>query len=207
MNTVINGSANDRMGITRSTPQPFTGVEARCLPANGEQGIVAYLERGYNWFSQSNQNNAQQHLRGVCLAKQHELQRQQWLHIQAVYKLVTKDVADRVAQLVAQHCNYRSPLYYHPDHLALPDRSFENPEKIQEGYVSYVWVYQPIQTFAQIIPLHALEAMELLTQNSLTPLAYWVADKLKVQPTRRVSVDPLLCAQYGRWFVGLAHWI
>ncbi len=44
-----------------------------------------------------------------------------------------------------------------------------------------------------------------LEQASIVPDGFWVADKVEVVRPR-VSLDPILCCNFDRWFVGLAQW-
>ena len=48
-----------------------------------------------------------------------------------------------------------------------------------------------------MIPPGALAAQAVLTQYGIYPQAYWVAEQ---------RVDPILTAQFGRWFVAIYAW-
>lgn len=71
------------------------------------------------------------------------------------------------------------------------------------------WMFYPINQFQKQIPSHALKPILMFRQEKLAPDGYWVADKVqKIQiATTPKSLDPILCAQFGEWFAGIAMWL
>lgn len=174
--------------------------------SNDEEQVSEHFRHGYVWHDKQNQQQAQQILRGALIAHRHQYHRQVSLYKEALFKVVTNDMAVAARAVIQQHPrSYKNFLYYYPDEEPIPEWEFSVPSQTRGLTLhSYEWCYVPLDQFHDLIPLHALEILEILEQNRLTPQAYWVADEREI--VRQISVDPVLCAQYGRWFVGIAQW-
>ncbi len=182
------------------------------LPASAE-GAVALpqlIQEEYPWFNHGNRQQALQLLQGATIACQHGLTTQLQLYKGELVKVVTKDQADRTAALVSRQMRYKGFCYYHPPAERYLPQTFSVPIE-QRGYgAQQQWIYQRLHDFAKLIPPRALQALTVLDEAGIVPDGYWVADKVEIQPRYSLpprSLDPVLCAQFGCWFVGLAEWV
>jgi len=178
---------------------------------DANQQTFAQLSCQYTWHDKRNQQQAQKILKGALIAHQHQYYQQTHLYKQQLFHLITKDMAAAAQAAIQQHpLSYKNFLYWYPHEELTSGWQFTVP--IQARGLSqqhFEWLYVPIEKFARRIPLHALEILELLEQRKLTPQAFWVADKVEIRHrglSERRSLDPILCAQYGHWFLGIAQW-
>lgn len=205
--TVVEEGANHTSLVPLTPVQLITALGTVPHPGHEQQDILHLVEHSYAWREQRNKSVMLPYLQAAYLARKHELDGQYKLNVQQVFKALTKDVADGVAKLIDRQMRYKAQFYYRDDALPLVENTFRVLITPTHGPDRFEWVYQPIHLFANLMPLRALQAIELLTDAGMVAQAYWVADKIKVLPTQRLSVDPLLCAQFGRWFLSIAEWV
>jgi len=211
MGETIDGAVTKTSVMTpiTSTTQLIQAHQCVAQPARGQPDFFALIQQAYPWFAKKNQVEAQPYLEGACIAREHGIQQQVWLYANMVLKIVTQDRAEWTLHLVEQQIGYKGELYYRPDHESIPTQQFTVPiPPAQTGYTSdrFEWVYIPIGAYATMIPPRALQTLAWVEKQGAPTQAYWVADKVKVQSTRRLKIDPVLCAQYGRWFVSICYW-
>jgi len=190
-----------------STTQLVQAYANVVQPKSGQPDLFALLSDHFWWFAPQNQVEAQPYLQGARIASAYGLQAQIGLYANVLFHIVTRDRAEWTEALVRRQLNYGGPTYCYPEELALPTQPFSVPVPGQSPFEHYEWVYSPADQFDALIPPRALQAMVLVEEYGAPAQSYWVADKIKVQPAWRMSVDPLLFAQYGRFFVSLAEWI
>ena len=194
--TKIGGSAASN--IIAAIAEPLAAVD-------NEEQFFALFSRGYNWYSDSNKWEAQNYLQGALVAYQHHFDQQVMLYKDQLISIATKDMAARTRSIVKQLVSCHDFTYYHPDNQPMPDTSFTAPYQTNEsGAQRYQWVYGRLETFPRLIPPNALQILARLEKDNMMPQAYWVADKVEI--AQRRSLDPILCTQFGRWFVGIAKW-
>lgn len=158
--------------------------------------------KNYRWCSDTSKNEAQQYLQAALIVYEHDFTNQIRLYKEKLFNLVTGDMAAGAKELIRKIPRSDSSLvYHHPDEQSVPAQRFTVPIK---NRTDMEWVYYPINTFPRLMPPHTFEVLKHLEENRFTPQSYWVADLVKRE--RWISVDPILCAQYGRWFVGIAKW-
>jgi hypothetical protein len=174
---------------------------ARASPITNELESARQFDLGHVWFSEVNRQEAMEHIRAAMIAYEHNLSYQIALHVQEAQTITARDVADRVQNVVAKRFGYRGPRHYYASHGSEPFVVRE----VDKDHTRYEWHYMRIEEFERLIPPRALAALAFLEKAGLSPQAYWVADKRR-QATQ-TSVDPILAAQYGPWFVAVAEWI
>ena len=171
-----------------------------------QQEVLAAFET-VPWFNSNYKTEARQLLEGALIADQHRFDGQVRLYKNAFVDLAWQDTTARTRSLLSSHLKYSGLLYRLPDNLDLPTRTFSVPIDTTAGSsVRYEWQYMPLSEFNRLVPPHALKALSLLEQNGISPMAFWVADKIQVSVSTRVSVDPLLIIQLGRNFCAVAEW-
>lgn len=176
---------------------------------NTPEMLPALLEQHFPWFSEENKQVVLEHMEAILLAHRMRLPVQVRTHMSELVNYATKDVAERVAALAVQQLGYQSQCFSYPSAAHQRGRRSTAFRMAGEshwwGTPRTEWLYEPIERFSQMMPLRALRAMAMLEQSNLVPHAYWVADKVAIRT--RLSLDPVLYAQYGPWFVGLAEWL
>lgn len=205
--TVVEEGVNHTSLAPWTTVELITALETMSHSLDEPQDVLQLIEHSYAWWEQHNKAAMRPYLQAAYLARKHQLLAQYKLNVQQIFKVLTKDAADGVAQLIERQMGYKGPSYYRDDALPLVKHVFTVPIAPTHAVDTFEWVYRPIHAFANLMPLRALQAIELLADAGMAPPAYWVADKVKVLPTQRFSVDPLLCAQFGRWFLSIAEWV
>jgi hypothetical protein len=175
------------------------------------QQLPTLIEDHFAWFSQENKQTAFEHMEATLLADRLQLWQQVQFNMAELIRYVTKDVAERVCALAAEQSGYRMSCSYHPT-VSESAQTFKVPIGSTTSNTRLEWVYERVEHFDKMMmPLRALQAMIMLEDFGLVPPAYWVADKIETQiflspsPQRR-SLDPVLYAQYGHWFAGIAEW-
>lgn len=163
------------------------------------------VREGYDWFDLQNKLEALEVACGALIAHKHHLERQVILYKKELYDVLTKDMAERAASLMVQETGYRGFDYRRTSDPPYANRDFRVPIAVRRG-PPQEWVYRPIDSFTQIVPPAAMHALDFLSRPATAPEAFWVADKVEIRPRTRISLDPVLCAQYGRWFVAVAEW-
>lgn len=172
-----------------------------------QERIPQILEHSYCWHSIANRQAALERKEAILLALHSHLSLQVQVHLEQLIYLVTKDMTERTYNVAVKRLGYRGALQceYYPD---AEDYDFIVPISTSFwGNKRIDWQFQPIQRFAQEIPLHALRALRLLTDLGIQPDSYWVADKVETKLERFRSLDPILCARFGQWFAGIAMWL
>jgi hypothetical protein len=160
------------------------------------------IKQGYSWFSQQNQHQALDYLEGLLFLSQQQLIYQEQLYKQQIIEVIAKDMAERTGALVASRTGYNGRIYYQAE--PIPATRFETP-RFRSDTHGYQWVYTSIECYAALIPPQAVRAMALLQQAGITPGRLWVGDLQEIRMRR--SVDPVLCAQFGPWFIAIAEWV
>jgi len=197
--------------LSTTNEQPTTLTLANTISiqptlSEPQQEVMAAFDEEL-WFNGNHKAEARQLLEGALIAYQHRFDGQVQLYKNAFVNLAWKDVTGRVRGLLSTQLKYSGLVYTLPDNLDLPTRVFSVPIDATAGSsVRYEWQYMPLNEFNRLIPPHALKALSLLEQNGISPMAYWVADKIQVSVSTRVSVDPLLVIQLGRNFCAVAEW-
>lgn len=173
--------------------------------ASQPETFTQLVEDSYGWFSNSNRVEAAQYLQGAHLAYQMELPHQIRHYTDKLVEVYTRDMADRTSALRLGQMGATPFRHYFTDRAPVSQRTFTIPIESKDWRVQLQWVVAPLVQFPQIIPVHALQALAALEQASIVPDGFWVADKVEVVRPR-VSLDPILCCNFDRWFVGLAQW-
>lgn len=163
------------------------------------------IQHGYIWFSLNNRAEAEHYLQGLQLSDQAQLRRQRDHYKEQLIKVYTKDMADRTSALVSDQIGGTDFRHYDPLGRPNPERTFIIPIESLSGGGQLCWEVTPLQYFQQMIPVHALQMLVTVKQAGIIPEAFWVADKV-VMGYARQSLDPILCCNFDRWFVGLARW-
>jgi hypothetical protein len=190
---------------TTLVPRPSATAFVRLPTMETLEQDPTQVKANFPWFREENLAQAQQHLSGLAVARDRAFTRQIKLYEQELVKIVTADIKDRVVAFTQEKLGFPGFAYYHADGY-LSASSFKG-ERLEIEGASYQWEYYPLESFPQLIPPHALQALQCLEHTTgIRPQAYWVAD---LQPVRHLaaSKDPVLCAQLHRWFVGLAAWL
>lgn len=177
-------------------------------PAEVAQQLPELLQSNYCWYSLDNKTQALEFMTALLLAIDMHLPTQAHLNQAKVIDSLTKDMAERFYGWAVQRLAYRGSIEV--VHIARPNfqanEVFRVP--IEQHWDSRIdWVFHPIEQFSQHIPLPALKAMMLFREEEVRPDAYWVADKVETVIQRPRSLDPILCAQCGNWFAGIAMWL
>jgi hypothetical protein len=163
------------------------------------------VQESYNWFANNNRAEADEYLRGACLAYQMNLPKQIRHYAHKMVEVYTKDMADRTVALFTGWPGTTTFQHYYFTSIT-PGRRFTVPIEQQSwGQAPMQWIVSPVEEFAQMIPVHAMEAFVAMEQAHIVPDAFWVADKVEV-PRPRVSLDPILCCSFDRFLVGLVEW-
>jgi hypothetical protein len=158
----------------------------------------------FAWFDPAHRRQAVAYLQGLQIAGARQLRLQIPLYVYGMLELVATDVKDRVCALVTQTVPTTPFCYEYPAQRALSISQFSG-DQVRQQDGDYQWRYVPLSEFTRLIPPHALTAMVALEQAGIRPQAYWVADLVKMYTSGR-SLDPVLCAQFHQWFVGIAAW-
>lgn len=177
------------------------GVAFAAIERSSQQ-LPQFVHQSYAWYSRKNRQEAMTYVSALLFVVQQQLPKQELLYQQKVIEVIAKDMAEHTGALVARATGYTSPLYYQPEPIQPPQ--FQTPMFLYEKRW-YQWTYTSIEQYGALIPPQALRAMALLQQAGITPERFWVGDLHEVRPRR--SVDPVLCAQYGPWFIAIAEWI
>jgi hypothetical protein len=170
----------------------------------------AVVEHEHDWYSQEYKQAARERAEMLVLATQMKLVEQVRMNIDALFELLTRDLAERVYRLAVQRLNYQGEITVYQNTFD-SDGSFRSQIPI-ERKVGNDWEFYPIERFPKLIPLQALKAIQTLSKECIVPEKYWVADLLVTPIARRwhtgsLSADPILCAQFGSWFAGIAMWL
>jgi hypothetical protein len=211
MGETINGALTRTSVITpvTSTNQLIQAHQSVIQPVSGQQDLFTLVKQAYPWFAKKNQVEAQPYLDAACIARQYGVQQQVILYANMILKIVTRDRAEWTLQVVRRYIGYPGQITARPDDQPLPIHPFTvpiPPAQLEKTSGRYQWIYYPIASYSTLIPPAALQALTLVEEYGAPAQAYWVADKVKVQSTQRRIVDPILCAQYGRWFVHIFEW-
>jgi hypothetical protein len=187
-------------------PNPHLVRDLRQMIEQEEsQQFLEAVAHEYDWYTYPNKRLALKPIEALTIASQMQLALQAKLYAAQVFDLVMKDVAERVHNLAVHKLRYQGEIRYRQYPL-VRGQTFRELIKT-EAHRRHEWVFDPIERFAKVIPLHALKAIRTLTDEGITPEAYWVADKIETVIERPRSIDPILCAQFGQWLVGIAMWL
>jgi hypothetical protein len=190
---------------TQPKKQPAADAVVRALtrawPETAEPETARRLAAGFAWFSDTNRQTALQHVQGAVIAAEHQFSQQVALHLQQAQRMVLQDVADRLQAMVLDRFGYRGLRHFNP---APVSDAFTVVASAEQG-VPTEWHYTRLHAYARLIPSQALMTLDYVEQAGLHAQAYWVADMR--QPAKRVSLDPILSAQLGPFFVALAEWL
>jgi hypothetical protein len=186
---------------TRYTSDAVIKALTQVWPTAVDPHAARLYQHGFAWFAEANQQEAFQHVQAAVIAAEQCLARQVTLQIQQAQTIVLRDLADRVQALVQQQAAYRGLRHVYPYPVSDSFIVYESDETL----TSYEWHYTSIQSFERLIPPRALAALALVEQAGLHPQAYWVADKWRT--ATRVTLDPILSAQYGPFLVAIAEWL
>lgn len=170
----------------------------------------------YAWYTPEHKRVALQYTTALVHSSQMSLPRQVALNAQQVIYFLTKDLAERTHALAHYRMGYKGEITCR-QYSIVAGRTFRDPVEITADR-RVDWVFDPIEQFAKRIPLDALKAIKRLADARIVPEAYWVADKIETVIPKPVaapvapapisrSVDPILCAQFGNWLVGIAWWL
>ena len=207
-------TADQTAGQTLGTPQLITAIARGSMPEATER-LPHLLEHEFHWFCDENKQAAISLFESLRIAFQHDLPRQIELYQQQLLDSFAQDLAACTQWLVSTQLGYNGPSYTYP-RLPLPEEKFWVPIPNGAGSPQYLWVYDRLEDFPKLIPPSALHVLPLLESEGISPQAFWVADLLPYVPARfssphrshspRQSLDPVLSAQFGRYFVALAYW-
>lgn len=164
------------------------------------------LDHHYCWYSTPLKEQALEVMETLLLAYVMRLPVQITLNQQKLINYVTQDMAERFYRMAQQRLGYDGSIQVE-QYSHAQNHIFRVPIATV-GSKRTEWIFYPVADFREQIPLHALKAIALFRDEGLKPDAYWVADKVEtviVQAPRRI--DPILCAQCGDWFAGLAMWL
>lgn len=167
--------------------------------------VTELLKLTHTWYSLQNEWRAQTAVEALELAAQVQLPVQIKLYTEQVLEWVTKDMAEQAYHLAVHELGYRGEIACRHYNLTPGQRWRELITST--GQHRQEWIFDPVEQFANLMPLHALKAIQLLAQAGMQPTAYWVADKVETVLARSRSLDPILCAQFGPWVAGLAFWV
>lgn len=163
------------------------------------------LEFDYLWYCLDNKYRALEFMEAFLLAAAMQLTVQATLNREQVISLLTRDMADRFYGMAQERLGYTGSITVQRYDLVTKP-TFRVPISTQ-GNIRVEWVIDQIEKFGQHIPLHALRAMEMFQDAGYTPDAYWVADKVQTVVHTPRSLDPIVLAQFGSWFAGIAMWV
>jgi hypothetical protein len=197
-------SSRKQPTISDSTKKLVTGAVitafGQMLPTTSISDATWPFRFGFAWFSESNRQEAMQHLQAATIAYHHDLPQQVELHVKRVQTITLLDLTDRVQAVVAKTFGYPGWRHFYPHPVSGPFVVMEHG-----GSARYEWHYVGIGEFARLIPPKALATLAFLEKVGLTPQAYWVADK-RESATSRI-IDPILSSQFGPWFVAISEWV
>jgi hypothetical protein len=198
---------------TAYAPSDIVIVPARDAPAalvrtpdlQDIQQQPQWLVEEFDWFLPKNRELAREYVTGLTIAQQRQLTAQIPLYVHEVVKIVSSDIKDRVCALAQHHLGFRKFAYYDDESPPSLRTARFSSGRIELDGQFYQWVFNPLLSYASLIPPHALEALVSIEQAAIQPQAYWVADLVPVKTVQR-RLDPVLCMQFHRWFVGIAAW-
>jgi hypothetical protein len=176
----------------------------RLQQASSPMTLTHLVEKSHNWFSPNNRAEAEQYLRGACLAYHSQLSHQIRHYTEKLVQVYTRDLADRTSALIRDQPGSTTFRHFEADHDADYPFPFTIPIASEWWGVQMEWLVCPLVEFPKMMPVYALQALRLLEQARIVPDGLWVADKVEV--VQRISLDPILCCNFDRWFVGLAQW-
>jgi hypothetical protein len=198
---------------THSPPSDIVIVPARDVPAalvtvpdrHDIQQQPQRLIDDFAWFLPKNRELAREYVVGLTIAQQWQFTAQIPLYLHELVKIVTTDIKDRVCTLVQDHLGFREFAYYDDESPPSLRTSRFSSTRIELDGQFYQWVFYPLLSYASFIPPYALKVMVYIEQAAIQPQAYWVADLVPLNTVQR-RLDPVLCMQFHRWFVGIAAW-
>jgi hypothetical protein len=194
---------------TKLSPQRavLSGSRQRVLrlqQASHPMTLTHLVNNSHTWFSPTNRAEAEQYLQGACLAYKMQLPHQIGHYTAKLVEVYTRDMADQTSALVSSLPGSTTFRHFEADHNPQYQFTFTIPIASEWWGVQMEWLVCPLVEFPKMMPVHALQAVSLLEQARIVPDGFWVADKVEV--VQRVSLDPILCCNFDRWFVGLAQW-
>lgn len=160
----------------------------------------------YCWYTEGLKQQGSEFLEALLLAYEMQLPIQVKFNQQNLLSCITQDMATRYFCLAQQRLKYSGSISVQEHNHV--NQTFHVPiPNLGNKYIK--WVFYPIEQFNQPIPLHALKAMSMFRNEDLQPAAYWVADKVEtiISTSTSKRLDPILCAQFGNWFAGIAMWL
>lgn len=172
------------------------------------EDLPELVAEGYPWFSGQNRKEAMSYAEAFLILSEQTLTpvgnlwKQRALYKDKIIWWMAKDMAERTSALVQQETGYTGMVYHHEG----PISRYETKGPVfTKNNFRYQWVYKPIENYQMMIPPQAVCALWVLEEQGLIPTGLWVGD-LHLVVSHKL-VDPVLCAQFGSWFVGLAEWV
>lgn len=196
-------------GAYNTMPAEEVVGEILGVPAQkAKSQLSQMLEHHYCWYTSSLKAQALEVMEALILAYEIQLPVQIRLSQEQLINLVTQDMAARFHYMAKEGLGYTGSIQVEPygQFRSHSDRSFRIPITTDRARRTE-WVFDSLEEFRRQIPLHALKAITMFRDQGLKPDAYWVADKVQTVIAAPRSLDPILCAQFGHWFAGIAMWL
>ncbi len=165
--------------------------------------ISDFVEQRYPWNYVQNQAQAMAYQHAFRVALRHGATTQAELYKKQLITLVCKDVAEYSSALITRHTGYVGNLYQHTGNMNVHTAQFYSPP-FRRGLQACEWHYMLLNGYPDWIPPHAMVALDVLDQAQVPTQKLWVA---RLEKQRTPLPDPLLCVQFGPWFVAIAEWV